>query len=87
MEDRADAIIALPGGIGTMDEFFEALVQKQLEYHAKPICLANTNGYFDSLLAFFDQGIRQHFMIYGEQKLFHVAQDVDEIFPFFDTFT
>lgn len=85
MEDRASAIIALPGGIGTMDEFFEGLVQKQLGFHAKPICIANINGYFERLLEFLDQGVRQHFMVFGEQNLFHVVQDVEEIFPYFDT--
>src|SRR5271157_4708602 len=80
MEDRADAIIALPGGIGTMDEFYESMVQKQLGFHEKPLVLANINGYYDKWLEFFDQGIRQHFMVFGEEHLFHVVTSVEDIF-------
>ncbi|MBQ9686812.1 MAG: TIGR00730 family Rossman fold protein [Oscillospiraceae bacterium] len=47
MEDNADAFIALPGGIGTYEEFFETLTLKQLGRHSKPMALLNTLGYFD----------------------------------------
>ena len=49
MEDEADAFIALPGGIGTYEEFFEALTLRQLGQHHKPLALLNTLGYFDAL--------------------------------------
>ena len=49
MEEAADAFIALPGGIGTYEEFFEALTLKQLGCHQKPMALLNTLGYFDAL--------------------------------------
>ena len=52
MHQLADAFIVLPGGIGTMEEFFEAFTWRQLEYHDKPIALLNTSGYFDALTAF-----------------------------------
>ncbi len=52
MEEEAEAFLILPGGIGTMEEFFEVLTQKQLGLHAKPMALLNTAGYFDSLAAF-----------------------------------
>lgn len=52
MEEQAEAFLVLPGGIGTMEEFFEVLTQRQLGLHAKPIALLNTAGYFDGLAAF-----------------------------------
>lgn len=53
MSRRADAFAVLPGGFGTMDEFFEILTWKQLGLHAKPIVVANTGGWFDPILSFF----------------------------------
>ena len=52
MHELADAFAVLPGGIGTMEEFFEAFTWLQLGYHSKPVALLNTAGYFDGLLAF-----------------------------------
>ena len=52
MEEEAEAFLILPGGIGTMEEFFEVLTQAQLGLHAKPMALLNTAGYYDSLAAF-----------------------------------
>ncbi|MEI3101738.1 MAG: LOG family protein [Oscillospiraceae bacterium] len=50
MEDKAEAFIALPGGIGTYEEFFETLTLKQLGRHSKPMALLNTLGYFDPMV-------------------------------------
>lgn len=52
MEAEAEAFLILPGGIGTMEEFFEVLTQAQLGLHAKPMALLNTAGYYDDLAAF-----------------------------------
>jgi uncharacterized protein (TIGR00730 family) len=65
MSRRADAFAVLPGGFGTMDEFFEILTWKQLALHAKPIVVANTGGWFDPILAFFRQA-ENHRMVSGE---------------------
>jgi len=53
MGRRADAFAVLPGGFGTMDEFFEILTWRQLGLHAKPIIVANTGGWFDPILSYF----------------------------------
>ena len=50
MEEKADAYIVLPGGIGTFEEFFEVLTLKQLGRHAKPMAMLNTLGYYDALV-------------------------------------
>jgi uncharacterized protein (TIGR00730 family) len=55
MAMQADAFVALPGGIGTMEEIFEVWTWRQLGYHAKPLGLLNTTGYYDELLRFIDR--------------------------------
>lgn len=55
MNRRAGAFAVLPGGFGTLDEFFEILTWKQLGLHSKPIVVANTGGWFDPILAYFRQ--------------------------------
>lgn len=70
MERLSDAFLALPGGLGTLDELFEILTWGQLSIHEKPVALLNHNGYFDSLLRFLDhasaegflRGKREHFL-------------------------
>ena len=62
MEDEADAFIALPGGIGTYEEFFEVLTLKQLGRHRKPMALLNTLGYFDAFDALLRQTAESGFM-------------------------
>ena len=52
MAERSDTFLALPGGIGTMEELFEVWTWRQLGYHDKPVGLLNTGGYYDKLLAF-----------------------------------
>ena len=55
MEQRSEAFVAMPGGFGTLDELCEILTWAQLRIHEKPIALLNVAGYFDNLLAFFDE--------------------------------
>ena len=62
MAERADVFLALPGGIGTFEEFFEVWTWRQLGYHDKPIGLLNTQGYYDGLLAFAENSVSQGFL-------------------------
>ena len=62
MAEHADAFLALPGGIGTLEEFFEVWTWRQLGYHDKPIGLLNTAGYYDHLLAFLNASVKDGFM-------------------------
>jgi uncharacterized protein (TIGR00730 family) len=61
MADLSDGFIALPGGIGTLEEFCEVLTWAQLGMHAKPCGLVNVDGYFDQLIAFLDHGVGERF--------------------------
>mgnify|MGYP001800831713 FL=1 len=58
---NADAVVVLPGGAGSLDEFFEALTWRQLELHAKPIILLNIDGFWDPLLALLHHVVGQGF--------------------------
>ena len=62
MAEHADAFLALPGGIGTLEEFFEVWTWRQLGYHDKPVGLLNLNGFYDSLLAFLNSAVATGFM-------------------------
>jgi uncharacterized protein (TIGR00730 family) len=62
MADLSDGFIALPGGVGTLEEFIEVLTWAQLGLHAKPCALLNTTGYFNTLLRFLDHIIGEKFM-------------------------
>jgi hypothetical protein len=62
MAELADGFIALPGGFGTAEEFFEALAWAQLDLHRKPCGLLNVCGYYDDLLAFFTRTVKERFV-------------------------
>lgn len=62
LRENADAFIALPGGLGTLDELAEVLCARQLSFHQCPIVLLNTDGYFDALVQFIREGIKQNFV-------------------------
>ena len=74
MAERADAFLALPGGIGTFEELFEVWTWRQLGYHDKPIGLLNVGGYYDPLLAFLESSVRHSFMSDWQMGLICVDQ-------------
>jgi len=75
MYKRGDGFAVLPGGYGTLEEFLEVLTLKQLDYHQRPIALINTNGFFDPLLAFFEQLYDEQFARALPEELVHVTSD------------
>jgi hypothetical protein len=78
MTDLADAFVALPGGIGTFDELFEAWSWNALGYHAKPFCLLNVGGFWDRMIAFLDQVTQDGFMSPARRGQLLVAGSIDE---------
>ena len=75
LAERSDAFIALPGGIGTMEELFEVWSWRQLGYHDKPIGLLNVEGGYDALLAFLDQTRTRGFMTDAVRDLLEVGDE------------
>ncbi len=73
---NADAVVVLPGGAGSLDEFFEVLTWRQLGLHGKPIYLLNVSGYWDPLVGLLDHLIRQGF---AEDSLRDFVQVVDDV--------
>jgi TIGR00730 family protein len=78
MASLSDAFIALPGGYGTLDEFFEIVTWSQLQIHSKPCILINTDGYFDFLLRFLDHAVREEFVKATNLRLVHVVRNSAE---------
>jgi uncharacterized protein (TIGR00730 family) len=62
MAELSDGVIALPGGLGTLEELFEMLTWSQLGIHGKPVALFNVAGYYDALLGFLDEAVREGFL-------------------------
>lgn len=81
MADYADAFVALPGGYGTLDEFFEVLTWSQLGIHAKPCVLVDFHGYFRQLLAFLDTAVKHGFLKQENRHLIRLANMPEEVVP------
>jgi len=77
MNDLSDAFIALPGGFGTLDEFFEVLTWSQLGFHGKPCALLNVAGYYDGMLAMLDHAVTERFLRPAHREL--VIADTDPL--------
>lgn len=87
MEDRADAFIALAGGIGTFEEFFEVLTLKQLGRHKKPIVIYNLLGCYDGLIELMENAIRGKFLSEDTRSLYSVVETEEEVFEIIDGYT
>ena len=77
MAEHADAFLALPGGIGTLEEFFEVWTWRQLGYHDKPVGLLNPDGFYDSLLAFLGSAVNSGFMNEWQMGLIRTGSDAE----------
>ena len=75
MAERADAFLALPGGIGTFEEFFEAWSWRMLQFHRKPVGLLDQDGYYAGLLQFLRQGVGHGFMNQAQMDLLTVGSE------------
>jgi uncharacterized protein (TIGR00730 family) len=79
MAELADAFIALPGGLGTFDELFEALTWAQLGIHQKPIGILNIEGYFDPLLSMIDRAIEEGFVLPRYRRLIVESDEIEDL--------
>lgn len=79
MDELSDGVIALPGGFGTMEEFFEILTWGQLGLHKKPMGLLNIDGFFDPLLQFIQNMVDKGFLKRINQEMVLVSSDVDQL--------
>ena len=86
LEDMADGFIALPGGIGTMDEFFEAYVLSQLRVFDKPVALYNVNGYYDGIVEFIHHIAHEGFMRKEHADNLIVSDDAKELLKMMEQF-
>ena len=74
MAELSDGFIAMPGGLGTFEEIFEALTWTQLGLHKKPCGLLNVNGYYDKLLEFLDHTVSEHFVAVEYRQMIMVDE-------------
>ena len=79
MAELADAFVALPGGVGTLEELFEVYTWNQLGLHAKPLGLFNVRGYFDGLARFLDHATAERFVTPQHRAMLLVHEDLDEL--------
>lgn len=79
MNALCDGVIALPGGFGTLEELFEMLTWGQLGLHRKPIALFNTNGFYDSLVAFINHMVDSGFLKHIHREMLLISDDIEDL--------
>jgi uncharacterized protein (TIGR00730 family) len=85
MVELADAFVALPGGIGTLEELFEVYTWAQLGIHAKPLGLMDVAGYYQRLVAFLDHSVQERFLRVETRALLAVSDDLDDLLTALET--
>ena len=86
MAELSDGFIALPGGLGTIEEFFEMLTWAQLGMHRKPCGLLNTAGYFDKLLDFLNHAVERQFIEVAHREMIQVGKCPEDLLTRFETY-
>ena len=86
MEDMSDAFVTLPGGIGTFEEFFEALTLKQLGRHAKAMAVLNTLGYYDAMEAMLVKAVDEKFFPEDGHALYAIFTDAAALLDYIETY-
>jgi hypothetical protein len=87
MAELADGFIALPGGIGTLEEIFEIWTWAQLGLHEKPCGMLNAEGYFDALIAFLDHSVAEQFVKPPHRSLLMVESSPEALLDRFESYT
>lgn len=86
MEDDAEAFIITPGGVGTLEEFFEVLTLKELGRHDKAIAIFNIDGYFDNLEKFMQEVAERKFITFKCNELYCYLNSADQIIEYLETY-
>ncbi len=86
LQERSNAFIVTPGGIGTLDEFFEILTLKQLGRHNKPIAIYNINGFYDELDEMMDKSIEKKFITQDCKDLYCIFNDLDKMLEYIENY-
>ncbi len=84
MVELADAFVALPGGIGTLEELFEVYTWAQLGIHAKPLALLDVAGYYERLAAFLDHAVAQRFLRAETRAMLAIADSIEGVLETFE---
>ena len=79
MAMMADAVVALPGGCGTLEELLEVITWKRLGLFTKPIIIVNLDGYFDALISMLDRAVDEHFMRDEHRQMWDVVETSEEV--------
>lgn len=79
MNELSDGVIALPGGFGTLEEFFEMLTWAQLGLHRKPVALLNVDGFYDALLALVDTMVDRGFLRKENREMLLVSDNIEDL--------
>lgn len=87
MDEISDAVIAIAGGFGTLEELSEMIVQKQLGYNNKPIVILNTDHFYDDLLRFFENTIQRKFANKASSELYYVATTPQEALEYIKNYS
>lgn len=87
MAELADGFVALPGGSGTLEEWFEVFTWSQLGYHAKPCGLLNVNHFFDPLIAMLDHTIKEGFLNENYREMIIISSDPKELLEKMDSYS
>ncbi len=86
LENRSQAYIVAPGGIGTFDEFFEIYTLKQLGRHSKALVIYNVDGYYDEMISMIHKTAQEAFMTEKSLELFEVFEDIDKMLDFIENY-
>jgi uncharacterized protein (TIGR00730 family) len=86
MNELSDGVIALPGGFGTLEEFFETLTWGQLGLHRKPVGLLNINGFYDSLKILVQRMVNDGFLREANRKMLLVSDDIEDLIDQMETY-
>ncbi len=85
MIENVDAVVALPGGCGTLEELLEVITLKRLAIYLNPIVLVNIRGYFDPLIQLFENAISERFMRARHRSMWSVVDSAEEVLPAIET--